>query len=62
MSSDRIKAFNRKLPFPVLPTNIPGLFISTAWSKDFDLATASPSALMKQGVFWRRPGPGDDPR
>jgi Peptidase A4 family len=62
MKHDRSRDFNKKLPFPVVPTNLTGAFAGPGWPPDFDLVNASPSQLMKHGVFWRRPGPADDPR
>jgi Peptidase A4 family len=62
MSKDPYSAFKKKLPFPVVPTNIPGAFATKGWPRHFDLETASPSELMKHGVFWRHPKSEDDPR
>jgi len=68
MSSDhtttreRHEIFAKKLPFPIIPTNIEGAYTSPAWPADFDLSTASSTELMRHGVFFRRPGPEDDPR
>jgi hypothetical protein len=55
-------ALGRKLPFELTPTSLPGAFISPAPPAEFDPLTASDAMLMKAGVFWRRPGPGDHPR
>jgi hypothetical protein len=62
MAKDPFSAFKNKLPFPVVRTNIPGAFAMKGWPGGFDLETATPSELMKHGVFWRRPKSEDDPR
>ena len=68
MSSDhtttreRHELLAKKLPFPIIPTAIEGVYTSPPWPKDFDLATATDSELKRHGIFFRRPGPNDDPR
>jgi hypothetical protein len=41
--------------------NIPGVYTSPAPPDDFDPNTASPMALVKHGLLWRRPEAGDHP-
>jgi Peptidase A4 family len=62
MARSKTIPFQKKVPFPLIATNVKGAYASPGWPKTFDLATASPSALMKHGVFWRRPRTEDDPR
>lgn len=50
-----------RVPYEVVPTTLPGAFISPAPPDDFDPNTASTAALIKHGFLWRRPQPGDDP-
>jgi hypothetical protein len=54
--------FLKKLPFPVVETKIKGVYANPGWPSDFDLEKATPTELMKHGIFWRKPGAGDDPR
>ena len=49
------------MPYELIPTTLPGAFISPAPPDDFDPNTASTAALIKHGFLWRRPQPGDDP-
>jgi hypothetical protein len=50
-----------RVPYTLVPTTLPGVFITPAAPADFDPNTASPAALIKHGFMWRRPGKGDDP-
>ena len=53
--------FVKKLPFPVVPLNIPGAYACPPPPDAFDLETASPAELVRHGWLWRRPKPGDPP-
>jgi len=55
------EAFLKKIPFPVVPTNLKGAYSVIAPPDDFDPNTASPSELVKNGIFWRRPAATDSP-
>ncbi|MGA2952211.1 MAG: G1 family glutamic endopeptidase [Caulobacteraceae bacterium] len=59
---ERNELLAKKLPFPIIPTAIEGVYTSPPWPKDFDIATATDSELKRHGIFFRRPGPTDDPR
>jgi hypothetical protein len=50
-----------RVPYKLIPTALPGAFITPAPPADFDPNTASPAALIKHGFLWRRPGKGDAP-
>jgi hypothetical protein len=47
--------------YPLIELNIPGAYTSPAPPDDFDPRTALPSDLVKHGLLWRRPEPGDHP-
>lgn len=55
------QAFLRKIPYPVVPTNLKGVYAGVAPPDDFDPNTASPSELIKNGILWRRPTAADPP-
>ena len=44
-----------RVPYELTPTNIPGAYVSPAIPEDFDPDAASPTALIKHGLLWRRP-------
>jgi hypothetical protein len=50
-----------KLPFRVVPTNIPGAYSVVAPPDDFDPQTARAADLIKYGILLRRPQENDDP-
>jgi len=50
-----------RLPYALIPTNLPGAFTTPAPPSNFDPRIASASSLIKHGFLWRRPGQGDDP-
>ena len=54
--------FRKRMPFPLIPTNVPGAFTSPPPPEGFDPHTAKPSDLVKHGIHWRRPQKGDDRR
>ena len=47
--------------YPLIELNIPGAYTTPAPPDDFDPRTAMPSELIKHGLLWHRPGPGDHP-
>jgi hypothetical protein len=47
--------------YPLTELNIPGAYTTPAPPDDFDPRTALPSALVKDGLLWRRPEEGDHP-
>jgi len=49
------------MPRNLLPTNIRGAYYMPAPPKDFDPNTATPTEMIRNGMFWRRPKKGDDP-
>ncbi len=53
------EAFLKKLPYPVVPTNIRGVYSGVAPPDDFDPNTATPHDLIKHGILWRRPNETD---
>jgi hypothetical protein len=54
--------FIAKHPYKLSTTNLRGVFTTSAPPAGFDLKTASQSDLMKQGLMWRKPAPGDPPQ
>jgi len=60
LSSDE-DAFRRSIPYPVIATNLPGVYASAPWSQDFDLSTASDATLLRNGLPFRRPEKNADP-
>jgi Peptidase A4 family len=50
-----------RVPYPIIPTDVPGVFISPPPPADFDPNTASRQSLIRNGFLWRRPEAGDDP-
>ena len=50
-----------RVPYELVPTTLAGAFITPAPPDDFDPSTESPTALIKQGFLWRRPGQDDPP-
>jgi Peptidase A4 family len=54
-------AFRKQLPHELIATNLEGVFHTPAPPADFNLGTASASALAKQGIFLRRPTAQDPP-
>jgi hypothetical protein len=55
------KGFLQKIPYPVIPTNLKGVYASTAPPDDFDPNTASAAELIKNGILWPRPAATDHP-
>ena len=50
-----------RVPWELVPTNIPGAYITPALPEDFDPQTASQAALIKLGLPWRRPADDSNP-
>lgn len=55
------QAFLKKIPYPVVPTNLKGAYAGIAWADSFDPNTASATDLIKNGLLWRRPTATDHP-
>jgi Peptidase A4 family len=56
-----LEALRAQTPYELIPTSLPGVYASPAPPDDLDPHTATPSALQKHGLLWRRPAPTDDP-
>jgi Peptidase A4 family len=56
-----LPGFTKEMPHTLLPTNLSGAYYTPAPPEDFDPNTATPAELIRQGMFWQRPKPGDDP-
>jgi hypothetical protein len=54
-------AFLKSMPHQLVQTNVKGAYASPPPPDDFDPNKASATELIKQGLFWRRPKPTDDP-
>ncbi len=54
-----LETLQSKLPFELIPTNLPGAYGTPSPPKDFDPDTATSAELLKYGLFWRRPGAAD---
>jgi Peptidase A4 family len=52
----------RRCPYPLIPTNLDGVFTSPPFPAEFDPNTASPTRLIGYGLMWPRPGNDADPR
>ena len=52
---DYYEKFRASLPYPTVPTNIPGVFATAPLPHDFDPRSASRQAMLKHGLLWRRP-------
>ena len=53
--------FLQKIPYPVTPTSIKGVYAGVAPPEGFDPNSASAAELIKAGVLLRRPNAKDDP-
>lgn len=53
-------AFLRKVPHPLIPTNMKGAYSIPAPPDDVDLENASPAELLRHGIYLRKPT-ADDP-
>jgi len=56
------ESFIKKNPFTLNRTNLRGAYSTPAPPDDFDPKTASQRDLVRQGLLWRKPEAGDDPR
>jgi hypothetical protein len=54
-------AFRRRIPYPLIPTNISGAFTSPSPPNDFDPSVASVTDLVRHGLPYARPGVDADP-
>ncbi|MGO9604864.1 MAG: G1 family glutamic endopeptidase [Candidatus Binataceae bacterium] len=50
-----------QFPFPLVRTNMEGVYTIPPLPDDLDLKTASDATLWQHGLLLRRPGPGDHP-
>jgi Peptidase A4 family len=50
-----------RFPFPLVPTNMRNVYAIPAPPDDFDPDTASAVELIRNGILWKRPQPGDPP-
>src|SRR5580700_10272192 len=57
-NEDWLKA---QFAFPLVPTNVEGVYTTQPLPGDLDLKTASDPTLLQHGLFLRRPRAGDDP-
>jgi hypothetical protein len=55
------QAFLKKIPYPVVPTNVKGAYSGIAPPDDFDPNTATPAELLKNGLLFCRPTATDPP-
>jgi hypothetical protein len=55
------EAFLKKIPHPVTPTNLKGVYVGAAPPDGFDANKASSAELVKNGILWRRPKASDPP-
>jgi len=53
------ESLRKRVPFELNPTNLSGVFTTPAPAHEFDPYRASVAALIRNGVMWRRPLPGD---
>jgi hypothetical protein len=53
------ESFLAKHPFKLTTTNLKGAFAHAAPPDTFDPKTATQSELIKHGLLWRKPAPGD---
>jgi hypothetical protein len=53
--------FVKKVPFPLVPLNVPGAYACPPPPDGFDLENANLADLVRHGWLWRRPEPGDPP-
>jgi hypothetical protein len=51
----------RRVPFEIIPTNVPSVFALPDWPESFDPSTASHAELRKHGLLMGRPSRSDHP-
>jgi hypothetical protein len=57
------KEFERRIPFKLIKTNLPGVYTTPAPATDeYDLRTVKPSDLIRHGMILRRPDAKAEPR
>ncbi len=56
-----LAAFRQKMPFTVIPTNLPGAYATPAPPANFDPKAASQLDLIRYGLLWRKPTETDTP-
>lgn len=56
-----IDEFTKRIPFDLIPTNVPGAFATAAPPDSFNYNTATTTSLVKNGMLLRRPVKGDHP-
>jgi Peptidase A4 family len=54
-------AFRARIPYPLVTTNLQGVYASLSPSGDFDPNKVSACELVKNGLLWRRPCTNDVP-
>jgi hypothetical protein len=57
----REKGFQKQLPHGAVPTNLRGVHALPPLPDDFDPNTATPAALIRNGILWKRPAEDDHP-
>lgn len=55
------ESFRAKSPYPLIPTNLKGVYTTPSPQDTFNPKTASHSELIKRGLMWRKPAAGDRP-
>src|ERR1035438_8811896 len=55
------KWLKSQFPFPLIPTNMEGVYTSPSLPDDLDLKTASDATLWQHGLLLQRPKPGAHP-
>jgi hypothetical protein len=54
-------ALQRKTPYPLIPTNLKGVYTNPAPPDSFDPVRAPAADLVKYGLLWPRPAATDEP-
>jgi hypothetical protein len=55
------RRFRRKIAYPLVASNLEGVYTSPAPPGGFNANTASAADLVKNGLLWGRRGPNDNP-
>jgi hypothetical protein len=58
---DRDKDFEKQLPHGAVPTNLRGVYALPPLPVGFDPNAATPAALIRNGILWKRPAQDDHP-
>src|ERR1700761_221821 len=56
------EAFISKLPYKVIPTNLPGVYSNPPLPNDFDHERATQEDLTRHGLMFRKPHPQHSPK